>query len=319
MFRLTLVARVALAIAVAALALVAGCSSSGTSSMYFNVSQRGTWSTGGQLAFASLGGNSLLYIYSITDTGGDARLLTPSNNDPAILNEGGWQPSYSPDGTLIAFVSRRGPTPLLYLMDATNGEATSLTAVTTDTGVGADSQPSWKPGGTGLIYTSTRRAGVNDIRTIDTNGANLVQLITDGFDYQWASYRPTDANVIVLQSDRDASNADDTDIFAYTISPTSFSKIADSTYSDGGPAWSPDGTKIAFHSNRAGDYDIWVWDTTQGPGPTNPFHLTADARSDGYPFWNADGTRIGFSRDYELWSVLATDGSDPQQITRRFR
>ena len=99
------------------------------------------------------------------------------------------------------------------------------------------------------------------------------------------------------------------------ISGTSFSKVAESAYSDGAPSWNPAGTKIAFHSDRAGDFDIWVIDS----GGSNLTQLTSDTRSDGYPIWNSDGTRIAFTRDRELWSVLAADGSDPVRITRRYQ
>ncbi|GAG28488.1 unnamed protein product, partial [marine sediment metagenome] len=152
----------------------------------------------------------------------------------------------------------------------------------------------------------------------NTNGAGLVELLDSDDDEQWASYNPTDDDEVALQSDRDADNDEDTDVFTYEISTTTFIKIADSAYSDGAPAWNPAGDKIAFHSDRHGDFDIWVWDTTAAPGPTNPLQVTGNAYDDGYPVWNADGTRIAFWRDRELWSVAA-DGTDPKRLTRRYR
>ncbi len=296
--------------------IICGCGGTSGTSLYFNVDDRASWSSGERLAFASFGGQGLLYVYTITDSGGSALLLTPSDNDDDLADEGGWHPAYSPDDSQIAFTSRRNTTPVIFLMDSTDGDRAGATQVTADSGSGADNQVSWKPDGTGLIYTSTRRNANHDIRTIDADGNNMVELLDSDDDYQWASYKPTDDNIIALESDRDADNSEDTDIFTYSISGAMFTlKIADSAYSDGAPSWSPDGTRIAFHSNRAGDFDIWVCDSDG----TNLTQLTSDTRSDAYPIWNSDGTRIAFTRDYEVWSVLAADGSDPVRITRRYQ
>jgi len=322
MSKSTLLVCTLLVAAFAASLIIAGCGGTGGTFLYFNVNERASWSSGERLAFASYGGQSLLYIYTITDSGGSSLLLTPSDNDDDLADEGGWHPAYSPDDSQIAFTSRRHTTPVIFLMDATDGDRAGVTQVgvtqvTTDTVSGADTQVSWKPDGTGLIYTSTRRNANHDICTIDADGNNMVELLDSDYDEQWASYKPTDDNIIALQSDRDADNSEDsedTDIFKYNISGTTFTKIANSAYSDGAPSWNPAGTKIAFHSDRAGDFDIWVCNSDG----SNLTQLTSDTRSDGYPVWNSDGTRIAFTRDRELWSIAA-DGTDPQRITRRYQ
>ncbi len=320
MSKSTLLVCALLVTAFAVALIVCGCGGTSGTSLYFNVDDRASWSSGERLAFASFGGQGLLYIYTITDSGGSSLLLTPSDNDDDLADEGGWHPAYSPDDSQIAFSSRRNTTPVIFLMDSTDGDRAGATQVTTDSDSGADTQVSWKPDGTGLIYTSTRRNANPDIRTIDTDGNNMVELLDSDFDEQWASYKPTDDNIIVLESDWDADNSEDTDIFICDISslpptyPADFTKIANSAYSDGAPSWNLAGTKIAFHSDRAGDFDIWVYDILSA----TLTQLTSDTRSDGYPIWNSDGTRIAFTRDRELWSVLAADGTDPQRITRRF-
>ena len=88
------------------------------------------------------------------------------------------------------------------------------------------------------------------------------------------------------------------------------------------PAWSPDGQRIAFSSNRDGkriafvSYDeLYVMDA-DGSNPTN---LTQDAGDDGYPAWSPDGQRIAFvsERDGnpELY-VMDADGSNPTRLTQ---
>src|SRR5437667_6655635 len=73
------------------------------------------------------------------------------------------------------------------------------------------------------------------------------------------------------------------------------------------PAWSPDGTKIAFSTNRDGNYEIYTMNA-DGSGPTR---LTSNAADDASPTWSHDGTKIAFVRylgggNYEIY-VLDAD------------
>ncbi len=309
----TIVASVIAVVMVAVIVGLSSCGGGGDTGMYFNISERASWSADGRFAFASFGGNGLLYTYSVNESGGGTVLLTPSDNDEDLADEGGWHPAYSPDGGLIAFASRRGPSPAIWIMDGAVGDRTGLSRLTDDSGLGSDEQPSWSPDASSIVYTSTRSNNNHDIRVINADGSGQADLLATAAEEQWASYNPQNADQIVFQSDQDAAANGDTDIFVYTISTQIYQKLADSLYTDSAPAWSPDGTKIAFHSNRSGDFDIWVVDATGG----DPTPLTTDARSDGFPIWNSDGTRIAFTRSRELWS-MAADGTDEEQITRRF-
>jgi Tol biopolymer transport system component len=65
-----------------------------------------------------------------------------------------------------------------------------------------------------------------------------------------------------------------------------------STY-DFDPAWSPDGSKIAFVSNRENSsFEIF----TMNADGSNVHQLTNDQVSDGQPMWSPDGTKIAFTR-----------------------
>lgn len=81
---------------------------------------------------------------------------------------------------------------------------------------------------------------------------------------------------------------------------------------DSRPAWSPDGTRIAFASNRDGDFDIYV----MKPDGSEVIQLTDDPSWDDEPSWSPDGTRIVFSssRDGMNICVMDADGSDVQCI-----
>ena len=62
---------------------------------------------------------------------------------------------------------------------------------------------------------------------------------------------------------------------------------------DGRPAWSPDGSKLAFTSGRTGNLEIYVMNAN-GSGQTQ---LTFDAELDSYPAWSPDGKFITFRSD----------------------
>jgi WD40-like Beta Propeller Repeat len=81
------------------------------------------------------------------------------------------------------------------------------------------------------------------------------------------------------------------------------------------PAWSPDGTRIAFdRGHDGGDFEIVVMNA-DGSGQNN---LTSNAVGDFSPAWSPDGTRVAFSTDRDGNSeiyVMNADGSGQTNLT----
>jgi Tol biopolymer transport system component len=83
------------------------------------------------------------------------------------------------------------------------------------------------------------------------------------------------------------------------------------------PAWSPDGTHIAFVSNRDGNFEIYTMDSSGG----NVTRLTNDTARDDHPDWSPDGARIAFdstrdsSGNYDEIYVMDADGSNVSRLT----
>jgi Tol biopolymer transport system component len=66
-------------------------------------------------------------------------------------------------------------------------------------------------------------------------------------------------------------------------------KLTDDMYKDRAPRWSPDGSRIAFYSNRGGRYEIW----TIRPDGSGLEQITeTDGPSLWYPCWSPDGGRL---------------------------
>ncbi len=82
------------------------------------------------------------------------------------------------------------------------------------------------------------------------------------------------------------------------------------------PALSPDGAKVAFSSDRSGNWDIWVM-RADGSGLQQ---ITTDPTADLYASWSPDGRQLAFasmrSGNWDIW-VMAADGSHQTQITDR--
>ena len=76
------------------------------------------------------------------------------------------------------------------------------------------------------------------------------------------------------------------------------------------PAWSPDGTKIAFASRRSGSSDIYAM-ASDGTGTTR---LTSGKQNDSHPTWSPDASRIAFARDGDIY-VMNSDGSGAHRIS----
>jgi dipeptidyl aminopeptidase/acylaminoacyl peptidase len=85
---------------------------------------------------------------------------------------------------------------------------------------------------------------------------------------------------------------------------------------DDAPTWSPKGDKIAFMSDRDGDFDIYLIDF-QTRAITQ---LTNEAGWERYPAWSPDGNTIYYhgrttGDDYQIYAIPADGSSEPVQLT----
>jgi hypothetical protein len=80
------------------------------------------------------------------------------------------------------------------------------------------------------------------------------------------------------------------------------------------PAWSPDGTRIAFESFRDGNGEIYVMDADG----SNLINLTGNPADDRAPSWSPDGERIAFESERDGATDIYTmkaDGTGQTRVT----
>lgn len=213
-------------------------------------------------------------------------------------------PRWSPDGQSLAFLSTRPtgettseqPRSQVYLLSMDGGEAKRVTNL--KSGV---SNFQWSPDGTRLVLVS--RIGPSDGRPENKDRSDVRHYKNSSYKFNdtgWFDDRRTHLWVIDIKtgSAKQITEGDD--------------------WNDSDPQWSPDGTRIAFVSNRSGkeyegdrNSDVWVVPAAGGPLTKVSDH----AESDNNPRWSPDGRTIAFigelhDRDHpKIWLAPASGGA----------
>jgi Tol biopolymer transport system component len=156
----------------------------------------------------------------------------------------------------------------IYRMDIDGFGATNLT----DGAAGDHSQPAWSAEGTRIAFVSSRDSGDSEIYVMTATGRRQTRLtINPGLDTE-PSWFPSDAR-IAFRRGSGTSPQNQADIYALALDADARPdgnpiQLTTSEFNDIMPAVSPDGKRIAFASDRDGDYEIYVMKAAP-EGPKN--------------------------------------------------
>lgn len=247
----------------------------------------------------------------------DGQSLIQLTSDPAD----DVQPSISPDGKRIAFASSRAGNWDIYVMDI-DGKNIELV-----TGTGAhEMHPSFNPDGTRLVYCAlSPRNEQWELWLLDLTTCER-KLIGHGLFPVWSPRKDIDRIAFQRARQRGSRWFGIWTLDLVDGEPRRLTEVASSpTAAVVGPAWSPDGNRLAYTTIMApsststvavsGRRDVWIVDADGG----NRQRLTEGAATNLSPFWNIDN-RIYFVSDRSgrenIWSVkvatpaLAGKGQD---------
>ena len=286
-----------------------------------------------------------LYVLDL-ESGRRQRLTNP----PAGTSGDG-DPSWSPDGTTLAFV--RNTYSIIqdvYTVPAEGGRPRRITAASRKI-----PDVAWSPDGTRLVFTvyddgshrlwsvpadgagPARAMGVGEgamTLTVDPSGGRLAySRYTWRFRF-WKVELPSGrAEALPLVSstrfDSELAVSPDGSRLAFVSTRSGDFEVWISR-TDGvdarrltdfrgslvsGPSWSPDGRWVVFSSTASGDADLWRVDVQGGlPEP-----LTHSPWLEVAPWWSSDGRSIYFGSNrsgrWEVWRLPADGGAEPERVT----
>ena len=169
-----------------------------------------------------------------------------------------------------------------------------------------NTSPAWSPDGRAIAF-QTNRYGGYDIAVIDADGTGLERLTTNDAVNGSPAWSPDGSKIAFSSSDLSGGRQGPSNIAVMNADGTGLALL---TQNQGGfdswePAWSPDGSRIAFVTN--GDLYVMNADGTEVTRLTN---RTASGGFAGEPDWSPDGRRIAFRGERGQIFTMNPDGSD---------
>jgi len=257
----------------------------------------------------------------------DAAALRNLQVDDYFALQSVGSPHISPDGGWVAYtigtkdLENDRSESRLWIVSTSGGEPRPMTAKGTSVG-----SPGWSPDGTYLTFTANSGDQGSQLFSLDLQGGGERVQITNiegGIGgYKWS---PDGKRLLLTISDKIEEKSDGpwvidqlkfkqdyvgylnrqrTHLYVHDLEAKTTIQITNGDYDDYSATWSPDGSKIAFVSNRTAEpdassnTDIWLVDPGTPYDQQEPVRVTTNPGTDGSPIWHPDGERIGYLMTY---------------------
>ena len=214
-----------------------------------------------------------------------------------------WEPDWSPDGTKIAFVSRRSGGYQICVMDADGKNQIELTD-----GTETKADPDWSPDGGKIAFTV--HDGISHIEVMDADGQNRVRFEDQTMQPSWSP----DGQQIAFVYRKDEG----IEIYVMGADGRGLERVTHDLTGKWNPSFSPDGQRIAYWGKDAGFYHVFV----MGADGKNPVRLTHNKEDHSRPTWSPDGGTIAYvvSKDGIPFGrkihLMTADGKYIKQLSR---
>jgi len=247
--------------------------------------------------------------------------LSFADKDGSSMN---MAPRWSPDGVHYTWFSNKNITDAIFLKDRLDLEKP---AQLIRSGINGKIEEfhfkknniAWFPDSTTIAFAANTSFG-DRIYCLDTKTCDITRTIKfDSIKVIHELDISPDGNKIVFSGIKDTFS----DIFIYDLTTADLQRLTNDRYYDGAPRWSPDGTKIAFYSERipliAQDkihiFDNCVQNIYYYDLKLSEFYQVTHNGSDCYnPEWNSDSSQILYiSHEDQVANIKSIDIIDAAQ------
>jgi Tol biopolymer transport system component len=235
-------------------------------------------------------------LYTVNADASDLRRIT-FNDVPDLA------PSWSPDGSRIAFQSTREGQRDIFVIDADGSNEGKLTDSPAD-----DSDPDWSPDGSSVVFQRFELSTGTRLFTVGVDDGTETLLPTSG-SATFPTWSPDGARIAYTGLTAGAYQ-----IWVMNADGSGAEPITGTGYLDYFPSWSPDGSRIAWtraplsDQGGGGDPAVYVVDSDGANLTRLAPPIDSLASSDVFPTWSPDGDLIAFIGS-SILSVMRPDGS----------